>query len=61
MQARKTRAEQTSIYREWKNVKKALLCHIHTDIYDNYIEHLVDGDTSLIEEDIPTVHENLFF
>ena len=43
-----------------KNVKKALLCHIHTDIYDNYIEHLVDGDTSLIEEDIPTVHENLF-
>ena len=60
MQTRDTHAEQTRIYCECKNVKKALLCHIHTFIEEKYIEHLVDNDTSLVEEDIPTVLEYIF-
>ena len=59
-QTRETHAEQTRIYRECKNVERALLCHIYTAIEDKYIEHLVDENTSLIEEYIPTVIKCLF-
>ena len=40
----------------WKN----LLGHIHTVLENKYIEHLVDYDTDLIEDDIPTVLDSLF-
>ena len=41
-------------------MEKSLLRHVHTAIDDKYIEHLVDDDTGLLEEDIPTVLEYLF-
>ena len=60
MQKRETHTEQTRIYCECKNFKRALLSHIYTSIDEKYIEHLVDENTSLIEEYIPTVIEYLF-
>jgi hypothetical protein len=41
-------------------MEKSPLRHIHTAIDDKYIDHLVDDDTGLLEEDIPTVLEYLF-
>ena len=43
-----------------KNVKKALLRHIHTALDDKYIEDIVDYDIRLIEDDILTVLNSLF-
>ena len=60
MQTRETHTEQTRIFRECKNVEKALLLHIHTAIEDKYIGHLVDEDKILTKEDIPTVIEYIF-
>ena len=52
--------EQVRVYRECKNVEKALLRHIQNAVEEKYIEHMVDEDTGLIEHDIPTVLEYLF-
>ena len=37
MQTREMHAEKTRIYREYKNVEKALLRHIYTSIEENHI------------------------
>ena len=60
VQARESHAEDLALYRECKNVEKALLRHIQTAVDDEYIEFMVDDDTGLIEEDIPTVLDYLF-
>ena len=57
--AKELHREQIRVYRECKNVEKALLRHIQNAIEEQYIEHLVDDDTGLIEQDIPTVLEYL--
>ena len=59
VQARESHAEDIALYRECKNVEKALLRHIQTAIENKYIEYMVDDDTGLIEEDIPTVLDYL--
>ena len=48
------------LYYEWKNVKKALQWHIQDAIKSRYMETLVNEDTQLIQEDIPTVLHYLF-
>ena len=52
--------EETRVYRKCKNVKKALLQHIQPAVEEKLIDYLVDEDTGLLEEDIPTVLEYLF-
>ena len=52
--------ELMRVYRECKNVEKALLRHIQSAVEEKYIEHLLDEHTGLIEHDIPTVMEYLF-
>ena len=60
VQAREVHNEQIRTYRECKNVEKALLRHLQTAIEAKYVEHLINEDTGLIEDDIPTVLEFLF-
>ena len=48
------------IYRECRNMKKALLRHIQSALEDKYIDNLIDDDTGLIEKDIPRALEYLF-
>ena len=60
VQARESHAEEMALYRECKNVEKALLRHIQTAVEDKFLEFMVDDDTGLIEEDIPTVLDYLF-
>ena len=60
VQARETHNERLALYRECKNVEKALLRHIQSAVDDKYIEFMIDEDTGLIEEDVPTVLEYLF-
>ena len=47
--------EDKRIYLECKNVEKALQRHIQDAIDDKYLDTLVDEDTQLITDDIPTV------
>ena len=47
-------------YHECKNVEKALQRHIQDAIEDKYLESMINEDTQLIEEDIPTVLTYLF-
>ena len=51
--------KKTRLYREFKDMEKALLYHIHIALEEKYIDHLVDKDTGLLEDDIPTVMEYL--
>ena len=60
VQARETHNENLALYRECKNVEKALLRHIQTAVSEKYIEFMVDDDTGLIEDDVPTVLDYLF-
>ena len=60
VQARQSHNEAIVLYRECKNVEKSLLRHIQTVVEDKYIEFMVDEDTGLIEDDIPTVMEYMF-
>ena len=55
VEARKTHDEQIRVYCECNNVEKVLLRHIRTTLDDQYIVHLVDYETGLIEDDIPTL------
>ena len=60
VQARESHAEDMALYRECKNVEKAFLRHIQTAVEDQYIDYMVDEDTGLIKEDIPTILMYLF-
>ena len=60
VQERESHNENVALYRECKNVEKALLRHIQTAVEEKYIEFLVDDDTGLIEDDVPTVLQYLF-
>ena len=42
-------------YYECKNIKKALQRHVQDAIEDKYLKSLVNEDTQLIQDDIPTV------
>ena len=55
IQARENHTEKTRLYREFKDMEKALLYHIHIALEEKYIDHIVDKDTYLLEDDIPTV------
>ena len=48
------------IYRECREVERALLRHITTAVESKYIDSLKNDDTDLIEEDIPAVLSYLF-
>ena len=52
--------EDKKRYYECKNVEKALQRHIQDAIEDKYLASLVNEDTGLIHEDIPTVLAFLF-
>ena len=47
-------------YYECKTEEKALQRHVQDAIEDKYLELLVDKDTQLIQDDIPTVLQFLF-
>ena len=49
-----------ALYRECREVERALLRHITTAIEPRYIDFLKNEDTDLIEDDIPTVLTYLF-
>ena len=59
LQAKQTHDEALRVYRECNNVKKALLRHIQGALKEKYVEHLINKDTGLINDDIPTVLEYL--
>ena len=52
--------EEKWAYYNCKNVEKALKRHIQDTIEENYLESLIDKDTQIILEDIPTVLEYIF-
>lgn len=52
--------DQKKSYYECKNVEKALQRHIQDAIEDKYLDSLVNEDTQLLQEDVPTVLEYLF-
>ena len=43
------------MYRERKNVEKALLRHVQNSLEHKYIEPLLNDDMGLIEDNLPTV------
>ena len=43
------------VYRECNNVEKTLLHHTKNAIESKYVEHLINEDTGLIEDDLPSV------
>ena len=57
--AKETHHEKMRVYRECKNVEKALLRHVQNALDHKYIEPLLNDDTGLIEDDLPTVLEYL--
>ena len=57
---REAHKESRRAYYECKNVEKALQRHVQDAIEDKYLETLVNEDTQLIQEDIPTVLAYLF-
>jgi hypothetical protein len=60
MHLKEVHCESIRVYRECKNVEKALLRHVQNAIEEKYIEHLLDEDTGLIEVDIPQALDYLF-
>ena len=57
---REEHKRNTGLYRECREVEKALIRHITTAIEAKYIDNLKNPDTDLIEDDIPTVLQYLF-
>ena len=53
--AKEVHHEAMRIYRECKNVEKALLRHTQNALEHKYIEPLLNDDTGLIELDLPAV------
>ena len=60
MNMRETHKRDTALYRECREVEKALMRHITTAVESKYIDFLKNEYTDLIEDDIPTVLEFLF-
>ena len=52
--------EDKKAYYECKNVEKALQRHVQDAVEDKYLDMLINEDTQLINEDIPTVLTYLF-
>ena len=46
---------RNGLYIEYKNVEKALIRHAQNTLENKYIELLINDDTGLIEDDLPTV------
>ena len=57
---REQHKESKRAYLECKNVEKALQRHVQDAIEEKYLESMVNEDTQLIQEDIPTVLQYLF-
>ena len=53
--------EAKRLYLECKNVEKALQRHIQDAIEEKYIEALVNEYTNLLDDDIPTILQYLFY
>ena len=60
MNLREAHKRDTNLYRECREVEKALLRHITAAVESKYIDSLKNEDTDLVEDDIPTVLEYLF-
>ena len=52
--------DSNNAYYECKNVEKSLQRHVQDAIDDKYLESLVDKDTQLIQDNIPTVLQFIF-
>ena len=57
---RKEHKRNLGLYRECREVEKALVRHITTAIESKYLDYLKNPDTHLIEDDIPSVLQYLF-
>ena len=57
---REIHKDAKSAYYKCKNVEKALQRHVQDVIEEKYLESLVDKDTQLIQDKIPTVLQFLF-
>ena len=55
MNLKEAHKRDTSLYRECREVEKALLRHVTTAVESKYIDFLKNEDTDLIEDDMPTV------
>ena len=60
MNMRETHKSDMALYRECREVEKALMRHITTAVESKYIDFLKNEYTDLIDDDIPTVLEFLF-
>ena len=52
--------EAMRVYREYNNVEKSLLRHTQNTVESKYMKHLINEDTGLIEDDLPSVLQYLF-
>ena len=57
---REIHKDAKNAYYKCKNVEKALQRHVQDAIEDKYLDTLVNEDTQLIQDDIPTVLQFLF-
>ena len=55
MNLREQHKQDIRLYRECREVERALLRHVTTAVESKYIDFLKNDDTDLIEEDIPIV------
>ena len=53
--------EAKRLYLECKNVEKALQRHIQDAVEEKYIEALVNEYTNLLDDDVPTILQYLFY
>ena len=53
--------EEKRIYLECKNVEKALLRHMQDAVEEKCIEAMVNEYTNLLDGDVPTILEYLFY
>ena len=60
MNLREAHKRDMNLYRECREVERALLRHVTTAVEAKYIDSLKNDDTDLIEDDLPTVLEFLF-
>ena len=57
--AKEAHHEQARLFRECKNVEKVLLRHVQNALEHKYIEPLINEDTGLVEQDLPSVLQYL--
>ena len=60
MNIREEHKRAMGVYRECREVERALMRHITTAVESKYIDFLKNDDTDLIDDDIPTVLTYLF-